>query len=171
MWIFGYGSLLFRPDFEHLRMEVAAVAGLERRFWQGSTDHRGVPGAPGRVVTLVPREGGVAWGVAYLVAAEAREAVLAYLDHREKGGYERREVALVGRAGPITEAAITYVAVEGNPNWLGDAPPSAIAAQIRAAAGPSGPNAAYVLRLAAVLREHGIEDPHVDEIAGLVGPP
>ena len=56
--LFGYGSLTWRPGFEFVSSEVAVLAGWTRRFWQGSEDHRGVPGDPGRVVTRVPEQGG-----------------------------------------------------------------------------------------------------------------
>jgi len=169
VWIFGYGSLIWRPDFPYAERRPASIAGWARRFWQGSTDHRGVPSAPGRVVTLVPRARATCWGMAYRIAAAETYAVMTHLDYREKGGYRIERVGLVfgdpasGRAQAGTAAAegLVYIATPDNPNFLGPAPPAAIARQVRASVGPSGPNDEYVLRLAEALREIGARDAHV----------
>lgn len=162
LWLFGYGSLIWRPAIPFVERAPALALGHERRFYQGSTDHRGVPEAPGRVVTLVPSAAGRCVGVAYRVAEGARDEVLEVLDHRERGGYTRLEldVWISGRA----TAALTYVARPDNPNWLGPAPAAAIAGQIAASRGPSGANREYLLRLAAALRELGADDAHVFEL-------
>ena len=54
LWLFGYGSLIWRPDIEYLERRTARVHGWTRRFWQGSHDHRGVPGPASRFVEIAP---------------------------------------------------------------------------------------------------------------------
>lgn len=164
-WIFGYGSLVWRPAFESLEREPARLHGFARRFWQGSTDHRGVPEAPGRVVTLVPAPDAFTVGMAYRVSDAVWDEVVATLDHREQGGYERHEVSLVllGRGDEVP--GLVYLAAEDNANYLGPAPVSEMVEQIERSRGPSGPNDEYLLRLDAWLREIGEEDPHVSELA------
>jgi len=169
LWIFGYGSLVWRPDFPFAEACAAVAAGWKRRFWQGSIDHRGVPEAPGRVVTLVESPGDSCAGVAFRVARQQRDGVLAKLDSRESGGFDRREVSVTLRRPCTTRVrAVTYIAPASNPNYLGPAPADVIAAQVRASRGPSGPNSEYVLRLADSLRALGLEDEHVFALAGLL---
>lgn len=162
-WIFGYGSLVWRPAFEHLERRPARLRGWARRFWQGSTDHRGVPGAPGRVVTLVRDPSASTAGMAYRVSETVWAEVIAQLDHREKGGYERHEVELSAAGDALP--GLVYLASAENPSFLGPAPLDEMAAQIRGARGPSGPNLEYLLELEAWLRAQGEDDPHVFELA------
>ena len=169
LWIFGYGSLVWRPDFVFVERCAAFVGGWSRRFWQGSTDHRGVPSAPGRVVTLVEEPETVCWGVVYRVAADARDAVLVRLDARESGGFDRCSVEATLRRTPNESvSALTYIAPPGNPNYLGPAPNVEIARQVRGSHGPSGSNLEYVVRLADFLRELGVDDDPVLELATLL---
>jgi len=168
-WIFGYGSLVWRPEFPYLQRLPGFISGWARRYWQGSTDHRGVPEAPGRVVTLIPAPQHRCWGIAYQVAPDAWERVTRTLDHRERGGFDRKDVRVEFRD-PDRAAvrALVYVATERNPNYLGPAVDSEIAAQIRDARGPSGTNAEYALQLAAALRDIEADDDHVFAIAELL---
>jgi cation transport regulator ChaC len=167
-WIFGYGSLLWRAEFPWLERRPAVLRGFARRFWQGSTDHRGVPGAPGRVVTLVADEAAWCAGAAYRVDPDHAARVLDDLDHRERGGYERRGVVIETERAGERLAGLTWVAAPGNGNYLGPAPLPEIAAQVRRSRGPSGDNREYVLRLAACLRELEQEDAHVFALEALL---
>ncbi|WP_028104377.1 gamma-glutamylcyclotransferase [Pseudoduganella violaceinigra] len=159
VWLFGYGSLIYKADFPFIERRPAHIHGWSRRFWQGSHDHRGTPEAPGRVATLIPSAGAVCHGMAYLVTPEE----FAHLDHREKNGYLRVAIDIHFDAGGVEEGLI-YIAAADNAAWLGEAPVEEIARHIASACGPSGPNREYLLRLAAALREMGHHDEHVHAI-------
>ncbi|MEE3287063.1 MAG: gamma-glutamylcyclotransferase [Pseudomonadota bacterium] len=163
MWIFGYGSLIWNPGFPFITRQPARIEGWVRRFWQGSTDHRGLPGAPGRVVTLTRRPGASCMGMAYQCAGKESENILKVLDIREKGGYHREAVRLLFQDGSAADG-IVYVAGPDNSDYLGEASTSDIAAQVNSARGPSGPNSEYVRRLASALRSMGADEPHLYEV-------
>lgn len=163
VWLFGYGSLIFKADFEYLEARPAAIEGWERRFWQGSHDHRGTPEAPGRVVTLVEVPGAVCTGMAYRVAP----AVFDHLDVREKNGYLRFLTPMTFRDGSRAEGLV-YIATEDNAAWLGPASLAAIAEHIHRARGPSGANREYLLNLARALRALDVRDEHVFGIEALL---
>lgn len=166
LWIFAYGSLLWRPGFPFERRAAAFLEGWERRLDQGSPDHRGTPEKLGRVATLIRAEGRRCGGAVYLVAEPDRDEVLAALDHRERGGYVRVEAdaILVDPAGDPVRVVV-WVASPDNPYHLGSAPIDEMVRQIRAAIGPSGANVEYVLRLCETLRALGVDDAHVAEVA------
>lgn len=156
VWLFGYASLIYKADFPYLERKPAYIKGWQRRLWQGSHDHRGTPAAPGRVATLIAQEGVRCVGMAYKVTAE----VFTYLDHREKNGYLRFETPFYFMDGSA-EVGLVYRATEDNQAYLGPASDAAIAAHIAQAAGPSGPNDEYVLKLAKALRHLQAEDEHI----------
>ncbi|HEY6598181.1 MAG TPA: gamma-glutamylcyclotransferase [Pseudomonadales bacterium] len=162
VWVFGYGSLIWRPDFPFADRRKARITGWSRRFWQGSHDHRGTPDAPGRVVTLIPEPGAFCDGVAYLIDHD----VFDHLDHREKNGYERNDVEL--QFDDARTSGVVYIAHQGNHAFLGPAAIDAIARQIVISHGPSGSNVEYLHELAAALRDLDADDPHVFELAALV---
>lgn len=168
MWIFGYGSLIFRPSFPFEERRPAWLRGWARRFWQASTDHRGVPGAPGRVVTLVRDAEARCWGLAYRIAAEQVDAVLSHLDDREQGGYERHDIEIETADGGLQ--ALMYLAGPQNPCYTGESSLEEIARIVQTASGPSGTNRSYVEQLAAALTAAGEHDAHVHGLARLIAP-
>lgn len=163
LWLFGYGSLIWKAEFAFHERRPAHIEGWARRFWQGSHDHRGTPEAPGRVVTLVESPGAICQGMAYRIDSET----LGPLDVREKNGYLREQAVLHFAEGDNTEGLI-YLATADNAAFLGDAPLDDMARQIAAAQGPSGANRDYLLNLAAALECLGAEDQHVFELAARI---
>ncbi|RAR62801.1 cation transport regulator ChaC [Onishia taeanensis] len=167
IWLFGYGSLIWKADFPYLERRPAHIRGWVRRFWQGSHDHRGTPEAPGRVATLVRDPDAICHGMAYRITPET----LGPLDVREKNGYLRVVTELHFDDAPddsrMSESAegLVYLATEDNAAFLGDAPHDAIARQIAQAQGASGPNRDYLLNLAAALERLGHHDEHVVSLA------
>ncbi len=167
LWVYGYGSIIWRPDIPYTQAHWAVAEGWSRRFWQGSHDHRGTVERPGRVLTLVPETHARCEGRVFGVAKDDVAQVLKDLDHREKNGYERQELRVHTEGlGSIT--ALTYIAPPSNEAWLGDASEQAIANQIQRASGPSGPNTDYVLALHEALLAQGIHDEHIQAIARLL---
>ncbi len=163
MWIFGYGSLVWRPGFEFVEAHRAELTGYVRRFWQGSPDHRGTPQAPGRVATLIEHASATCVGRAFRLSEEVFRDVLAPLDHREKEGFERHTLNVRLADGRRIDA-LTYIATPTNVSFLGPAPLPEMAAHIARSQGPSGPNDEYLLRLAKWLDEHDVRDPHIEEL-------
>lgn len=163
MWLFGYGSLIYKVDFPFLDSRPATLRHWERRFWQGSHDHRGTPQAPGRVVTLVEQKDALCHGMAFRISPDT----LAQLDHREKNGYLRVLVQLGFEDGSTAEGLV-YIATAENAAWLGPASERSIASHIAKSSGPSGHNRDYVLALAQSLRELSAYDPHVFAIEELL---
>jgi len=159
VWLFGYGSLIYKADFPYIERRPASIRHWVRRFWQGSHDHRGTPEAPGRVVTLIPEPDAVCVGMAYLVTPDT----FGHLDVREKNGYLRFVTTLSLDDGRQLEGLV-YIATEENAAFLGAASERDIAMHIARSTGPSGPNRDYLLQLAEALRQMDADDPHVFDI-------
>jgi cation transport protein ChaC len=156
VWVFGYGSLIYKVDFPFIESRPASINGWVRRFWQGSHDHRGNLQNPGRVVTLIEDPDATCTGIAYLVEA----SVFELLDVREKNGYLRLLTEITFADASKSECLV-YIATPDNEAFLGDADDGIIAEQILKARGESGENREYLLRLADALRLLEVEDLHV----------
>ncbi|CAL8316889.1 unnamed protein product [Merluccius merluccius] len=169
LWIFGYGSLVWKPDFKYKRSRVGHIQGYKRRFWHGDNFHRGNDELPGRVVTLMEDDDASTWGVAFEVTGAQVEESLKYLNVREavRGGYATRAVDFFpdGEEGEDRAAvtALVYIATEDNPLYLGPASPEEIGAQIAVCCGKTGHNLEYLLRLAEFMRQScpHVDDPHL----------
>lgn len=164
LWVFGYGSLIWRPDFRFDASQRAELHGYERRFCQASHDHRGTPEAPGRVVTLVPVTGRVCTGMAYRLPLEDRESILRYLDKREQDGYERIYAPLLLPEGERV-SGLTWIARAGNPSWRAGESLDEVVRLIAECHGPSGSNREYLFRLEHALVSLDMPDAHISELS------
>ncbi|XP_055849636.1 putative glutathione-specific gamma-glutamylcyclotransferase 2 [Episyrphus balteatus] len=174
LWIFGYGSLVWKADFPYIDKKQGYIEGYQRRFFQHSIDHRGTPEKPGRVVTLIPSNDSQSrvYGVAYRIARDQKKDVLAHLDYREKNGYERNTLRFIEFNSSVTFDIIMYIATNENDSFAGgnDDDLQPIADQIYTTAGPSGPNREYLYFLANAMRElfQGVVDEHLFKLEELV---
>ncbi len=156
-WVFGYGSLMWRPGFAFVERASARLHGRRRAFCIYSVHHRGTPERPGLVLGLAP--GGSVRGVAYRIAPGNWPDVRAYLQEREQPTETYVEalvrIRLIGR-GPVR--AVTYLSDTRHPQWAGALSLEAQARLIAGARGLSGPNIDYLRDLVAHLRAEGLRD-------------
>ncbi|XP_035530114.1 glutathione-specific gamma-glutamylcyclotransferase 1-like isoform X1 [Morone saxatilis] len=185
LWIFGYGSLVWKPDFDYKRSTIGHIMGYKRRFWHGDDFYRGDKKKsclccvcpccpqPGRVVTLVEDQEACTWGVAYEVTDSQIEESLQYLNMREVvlGGYITEMVEFIPKEkGQAPLLALVYIATSDNPIYLGPASDKEIAAQIAVCRGNTGHNIEYLVRLAEFMRLYfpEVEDEHLFSIEAAV---
>jgi cation transport protein ChaC len=164
-WLFGYGSVIYRPSFPFVEKRSATLRGFRRSFTQASDDHRGTRERPGRVVTLRDAPSASVRGVAFRFERARAEEIFAELDVREQAGYAPRRVRVELDEPASHVDAISYIAPPGNAWDLGDHEPAqAIAERIATSVGPSGANVEYLFRLADSLRALGERDDHVEDL-------
>lgn len=152
LWLFGYGSLIWNPGFEHSQSCKAILNGWSLRFWQASLDHRGTPEHPGRVATIVPLPGDRVSGRAYCIEGD-RDSILSYLDHREKGGYTRVPFEVETDGGLLS--VFSYVGLPDSPQFIGPEDETMTASVISRSVGPSGRNRDYLVNLYQALIDLG----------------
>jgi cation transport protein ChaC len=164
-WVFGYGSLIWRPGFDHIEARQALLRGAHRRLCIYSHRHRGTPEQPGLVFGLL--NGGSCHGMAFRVAAGNWAAVRAYLREREQvtGVYREvmRPVSLIGSRQVVH--ALSFVVDQSHTQFAGRLDVEAQFDLVRDSSGQAGPNRDYVLNTADHLAEMGIEDRHLKELA------
>ncbi|KAK5655027.1 hypothetical protein OQA88_6786 [Cercophora sp. LCS_1] len=186
-WLFGYGSLIWKPPPHFDRRIPGWVVGYVRRFWQARyldalsyppyQDHRGTPEAPGRVVTLIERSyweqltdhhdsaPEKVWGVAYRIIPDRVAEVKEYLDIREINGYTVDYTPF--HPAPGTDPALLpqrgpiqtllYIGTPDNDQFVGPQDPQQLAEHIYRSHGPSGPNPDYLLELEKALDDLSLE--------------
>jgi glutathione-specific gamma-glutamylcyclotransferase len=161
LWVFGYGSLMWRPGFAFVERAPARVIGLHRSLCVYSFGHRGTPEKPGLVLGL--DRGGACRGIAYRVAASERTATLAYLRARElmAGVYvyveAMRSISLAGNPTRSIQA-LCYVVDRSHPQYAGRLTFEQQLHHVRQGHGVSGANRDYVLETVAALEALGVRD-------------
>ncbi|MCS6892104.1 MAG: gamma-glutamylcyclotransferase [Rhodovarius sp.] len=165
MFVFAYGSLIWRPGFPYLAAHPAILRGYHRRFCLWSRHYRGTPESPGLVLGL--DRGGSCHGIAFEVAEGEAEAVLDYLDRREnplgEAVYHRRLLPVTLRDGRRV-AAFAYVADRTHPAYARPGLEAAAEAIARGH-GQAGSNRDYLFNTLRHLRAHGLRDRGLERLA------
>lgn len=155
-WVFGYGSLMWRPGFPYLECRSALLRGWHRAFCVYSQHYRGTREKPGLVLGL--DRGGACRGRAFLVAAEDGLSVADYLHGREmiSGVYEPRWVQVETAEGRLRAAA--YLADRGHEQYAGKLDEERVVRLILQGHGIAGSNLEYIENTVRHLDELGIAD-------------
>lgn len=168
-WVFGYGSLMWNPGFPTVSRRPAVLHGAHRALCIHSWVHRGTRESPGLVLGL--DRGGSCRGVAFEVAGEEGEAVLAYLRERELVTAVYLETVRTVRFDNGERVkALAYVVDRTHEQYAGRMGDADIAGIVRRATGGSGANLDYVVNTLAHLRDEGIHDPHLEAVARFLEP-
>ncbi len=169
VWVFGYGSLMWRPGFDFVRAVPARLAGFHRRLCVYSHHYRGTPEVPGLVFGL--DRGGFCEGVAFEVAASAWPVTLAYLRERERISDVYREafrpVETQGVVKPVQ--ALAFIVNRAHGQYAGKLADDKLLGLIQQGQGRAGSCVDYVQNTLEHLRQLGIHDAELERIGGLLG--
>ena len=163
-WVFGYGSLMWRPGFAHVETRRAHLYGYRRALCIRSYVHRGTVERPGLVLGL--DRGGSCVGLAFRVPGELRDEVIGYLRARElvTSVYLERELP-VRLEGGGAAVAIGYVVDRTHEQYAGRLDVEEAAGSVNGAAGQSGANEDYVRSTVEHLQALGIRDHWLEAVA------
>lgn len=159
-WVFGYGSLMWKPGFAYEEMVPARICGYHRTLCVLSHVHRGTPAQPGLVLGL--DRGGACRGVAFRIAPALADETLQYLRERELVTQVYREVtgrALLLDGSGRHVSALMYVVDQAHEQYAGKLTREAQLGYVRQGHGISGANPDYVTATQAHLETMGIHDP------------
>jgi len=166
LWVFAYGSLMWRPGFAHVERAPARLIGLHRALCVYSFVHRGTPEKPGLVLGL--DRGGACRGIAYRVDRALRTETIGYLRAREQVTMVYREawrdVLLAGEPERRVRALV-YVVNRGHPQYAGRLDLEAQLHFVRQGHGNSGANRDYVLATVREIEAQGLRDPGLHHLA------
>jgi glutathione-specific gamma-glutamylcyclotransferase len=165
LWLFGYGSLIWRPDFEHAEQRPALAQGWHRALRLESRVNRGSPEMPGLVLALLP--GGSARGVAFRIERErvARELHQLWAREMPTGVYDPKWVRCHTREGSLR--ALAFTLSRRSPRCAGAIPDAQMLHILQHARGRFGSTLDYVTQTVLALRERGIVDSRLEQVAAL----
>jgi cation transport protein ChaC len=165
MWVFGYGSLIWNPEFPVAERRIARAKGWRRSFCMRSIHHRGSVAEPGLVLALDRAEGGLCDGVAFRVEPGVEGETLAALRERELISSAYLEVTLPLTTGQGPVEALAFVIDPGHVQYCGGLALEEQAQIIARAQGGRGPNRDYLWSTAAHLADLGIADAELEWLA------
>ena len=161
LWVFGYGSLMWKPGFEYEEMRPVLLEGWHRELCIYSNHWRGTAEMPGLVLGL--DAGGLCRGVAFRVAGKNVDHVRAYLHGREMRGAVYRELMRkIVFSDRSAAAALTYVADPDHPQYAGNLTREERLKIVSTCCGEGGPNRDYVINTVLHLRQLGVHDAELE---------
>jgi cation transport protein ChaC len=169
LWVFAYGSLMWRPDFAFLERLEARLLGAHRALCVYSFVHRGTPERPGLVLGL--DQGGACRGIAYRVSSQKRRETIAYLRAREQVTSVYREVVRpiwLQREPPQRISALCYIVDRGHAQYAGRLSIEQKLHHVRQGHGHSGANRDYVLATVSALEQLGYREGELHLLAKLL---
>jgi glutathione-specific gamma-glutamylcyclotransferase len=169
LWIFGYGSLIWRPGFDYLEARRAKLIGEHRALCIYSFVHRGTPEKPGLVLGL--DRGGACNGMAYRVSRRDRDSIVAYLREREQVTSVYREVlrsVWLDDDARQRVSALAYVTDRGHVQYAGRLTLEQQLHIVRQGRGRSGPNDEYVIETVGALEAMKIRDGELHRLATML---
>lgn len=166
MWVFGYGSLLWNPGFEHDTCILARLEGYARSFCMRSIHHRGTPSEPGLVLALDEEVGASCEGLAFRVSAGKERQTLTYLREREliSSAYLERTLPVQLQDGAGV-SAVTYIIDAAHEQYCGGLALEEQAQIIAQAVGGRGPNWEYLTNTVDHLTNLELHDPDLSWLA------